>query len=271
MEKIISAQNSRIKNTQKLILKSRERKAQNLFVIEGARELSLALAGPYALDSVFVCPELFAESDYPEVMRKINTSILFEVSKTVFQKIAYREHSDGILALARLRSHTLNELYLSDNPLIIVLESVEKPGNLGAILRTADAAKVDAVIICDPLTDIYNPNVIRSSVGCVFTVPIAISTHSATFAFLKKGQVRIYAAELQAAQWYHNTDFTHACALVMGTEADGLTDFWLQHADARIKIPMRGKIDSLNVSVSTAILTFEAMRQREFGMAEKSY
>ena len=266
MEKILSAQNSRIKNIQKLIIKSKERKAQNLFVIEGARELNLALAGSYALDSVFVCPELFAGSDYPEVMRKINASVLFEVSKTVFQKIAYREHSDGILALAQARSHTLEDLNLSENPLVIVLESVEKPGNFGAILRTADAAKVDTVIVCDPLTDIYNPNVIRSSVGCVFTVPITISTPSAAFAFLKKRQVRIYAAELQAAQWYHNTDFTQACALVMGTEADGLTDFWLERADARIKIPMRGKIDSLNVSVSTAVLTFEAMRQRGFEM-----
>jgi len=264
VEKIQSAQNSRIKNIQKLFTKSKERKEQNLFVIEGAREIHLALAGSYLLESVFICPELFAKTDYPEIQTEISPSILFEVSLPIFQKIAYREHSDGILALARPKPHTLNELNLPDHPFIIVLEAVEKPGNLGAILRTADAAKVDAVIVCDPLTDVYNPNVIRSSVGCVFTVPLAVSTQTDTFLFLKENGIQIFAAELQATQGYQDTNFTQACALVMGTEADGLTDFWIEHADARIKIPMRGKIDSLNVSVSTAVLTFEAMRQRGF-------
>jgi len=264
MEKIQSAQNSRIKNLQKLFSKSKERKEQNLFVIEGMRELSLAISGSYSLDSVFICSELFSEINYPEIRTKIPPSIVFEVSLPIFQKIAYREHSDGVLALVRQKAHTLNELHLPDNPFIIVLESVEKPGNLGAILRTADAAKVDAVIVSDPLTDVYNPNVIRSSVGCVFTVPLAIANLSDTFSFLKENRIQILAAELQASQWYQDTDFTKACALIMGTEAAGLTDFWLEHADMRIKIPMRGKIDSLNVSVSTAVITFEAMRQRGF-------
>ena len=264
MEIIQSPQNSRIKNIQKLFAKSKERKEQNLCVIEGAREIHLALAGSYSLDSVFICSELFSKTDYPEILPEIPTSILFEVSPEVFQKIAYREHSDGILALAKPKQHTLNDLKLSDNPFIIVLEAVEKPGNLGAILRTADAAKADAVVICDPLTDVYNPNVIRSSVGCVFTVPLAVSNQVDTFSFLKENRIRIFAAELQASQWYQDTDFTQSCALIIGTEADGLTDFWKENADARIKIPMRGKIDSLNVSVSTAVLTFEAMRQRGF-------
>jgi len=264
MEKIKSQQNNRIKNIQKLFTKSKERKEQNLFVIEGARELHLALTSSYLLDSVFICSELFSETDYPEIKSEIHSTNIFEVTLPIFQKIAYREHSDGILALAEPKSHTLNDLNLPDNPFIIVLESVEKPGNLGAILRTADAAKVDAVIVCDPLTDVYNPNVIRSSVGCVFTVPMAISTQFGTFSFLKENRIRILAAELQASQWYQDTDFTQACALIMGTEADGLSRFWIDSADARIKIPMRGKIDSLNVSVSTAVLTFEAMRQRGF-------
>jgi len=264
MEKIQSTQNNRIKNIQKLFTKSKERKEQDLFVIEGAREIHLALAASYSLDSVFVCPELFSKTDYPEILPKLPSSILFEVSPEVFQKIAYREHSDGILALAKPKAHTLNNLSLPSNPFIIVLEAVEKPGNLGAILRTADAARVDAVIVCDPLTDVYNPNVIRSSVGCVFTVPLAVSTQQDTFSFLKENRIRIFATELQAAQWYQDTDFTQACALIMGTEADGLTQFWIDRADARIKIAMRGKIDSLNVSVSTAVLTFEAMRQRGF-------
>jgi len=264
MEKIQSTQNSRIKNVQKLFTKSKERKEQNLFVVEGAREMSLALAGYYLFDSVFICPELYSGSDYPDILTKINSANLFEVTLPIFQKIAYREYSDGIIALAKPKQHSLNDLKLPDNPFIIVLEAVEKPGNLGAILRTADAAQVDAVIVCDPLTDVYNPNVIRSSIGCVFTVPLAISTNSGTFSFLKENRIHIFAAELQASKYYHDTDFTQACALIMGTESDGLSKFWIENSDTRIKIKMRGKIDSLNVSVSTAVLTFEAMRQRGF-------
>jgi TrmH family RNA methyltransferase len=262
MEKITSFQNSRIKNICKLSAKSKERKEQGLFVLEGARELSLALDGNYQFDSVYICPALSAKTDYPEVIRSFNENI-FEVPDTVFQKIAYRESSDGILALVKPQSHTLADLKLPDNPFIILLEAVEKPGNLGAILRTADAAGVDAVIVCDPLTDLYNPNVIRSSIGCLFTVQIAVCSNKDALEFLQRKHIRTFAAELTASQMYQDTDFTSPSAIVMGTEADGLTDFWLNNADARIKIAMRGAIDSLNVSVSTAVLTFEARRQRE--------
>ena len=182
----------------------------------------------------------------------------------MFEKIAYREGSDGLLTLASPKNHTLNDLKLSETPFIIILEAVEKPGNLGAILRTADAAQADAVIICDPATDLYNPNAIRSSVGCLFTVQTAVCSSQDALDFLRYKKIKSFAAELQASQWYQDTDFSVPSAIVMGTEADGLTDFWLTNADARIKIPMRGKIDSLNVSVSTAVLTFEAMRQRGF-------
>ncbi|MDR0732504.1 MAG: RNA methyltransferase [Dysgonamonadaceae bacterium] len=262
MERIASAQNSRIKNIQKLSAKSKERKAQGLFVIEGAREISLALAGNYRFESVFYCPELFAATAYPETLRSICPDILCEVSAAVFGKIAYREGSDGILAVAATKDHALSSLHLPENPFVILLESVEKPGNLGAILRTADAAGVDALIVCDPLTDVYNPNTIRSSVGCVFTVPVAVADNVGALSFLKERGIRIFAADLQAIQCYHAADFSGASAIIMGTEAGGLSPFWLKHADAGIKIPMRGKIDSLNVSVSTAVITFEAMRQR---------
>jgi TrmH family RNA methyltransferase len=264
MDKITSLQNSRIKNINKLAGKTRERKDQNLFIIEGARELSLALKGGYELNSVFICPELFRKTDYPDVLNNINPDILFEVSDAVFEKIAYREGSDGLLTLAQQKNLQLKELNLPDNPFIIILEAVEKPGNLGAILRTADAAKADAVIVCDPSTDAYNPNVVRSSVGCLFTVPIAVSTNEETLQFLKEKEIRSFAAEINALQRYHETDFRCKSAIIMGTEADGLSPFWLQYANARIKIPMRGKIDSLNVSVSTAVICFEAMRQRGF-------
>ncbi|GBU07493.1 hypothetical protein AwDysgo_08240 [Bacteroidales bacterium] len=198
------------------------------------------------------------------MLSKIPDNICFEVDKEVFQKIAYREGSDGLLALAKAKAHTLGQLSLPSNPFLILIESVEKPGNLGAILRTADAARVDAVIVCDPLTDIYNPNTIRSSIGCVFTVPLATCTKEEAFEFFKSNNIQSYAAELTASQWYHDTDFRGASAILMGTEADGLSEFCLQNASARIKIPMRGCIDSLNVSVSAAIITFEAMRQRGF-------
>ncbi len=264
MEKIISLQNSRVKQISKLQAKARERKNANLFIIEGAREISLALEGGYSIDSIFVCPELFSKSDYPDLLDRIDSRIQFEVSDAVFEKIAYREGSDGLLALTKPQSHTLNDLKLPENPFIIMLEAVEKPGNLGAILRTTDASQADAVIVCDPLTDIYNPNVVRSSVGCLFTVPIATCSNEEALEFMRTRKIKIFAAELTAAQWHHETDFTLPSAIIMGTEADGLTQFWLKNADARIKIPMRGKIDSLNVSVSTAVITFEAMRQRGF-------
>jgi len=263
MEKITSLQNTRIKNITKLG-KAKERKVQNLFVLEGARELSLALSAQYTIDSIFICPELFSKSDYPQVLDTIDNQIQYEVSLPVFEKIAYREGSDGLIALVRPKSHKLSDLEIKENPFVIILEAVEKPGNLGAILRTADAAQVDAVIICDPLTDVYNPNAIRSSVGCIFTVPTAICTSEEALNWLKENKIQSFAAELEASDWYHKADYTSATAIIMGTEADGLTSFWLNNADHRIKIPMRGKIDSLNVSVSTAVITFEAMRQRGF-------
>lgn len=263
MEKITSLQNSKMKNILKLG-KAKERVSQNLFVLEGARELSLALNSSYEPDSIFVCSELFSKTDYPNVLDNIDKTSITEISVEVFEKVAYREGSDGLLALMKPKYHDLSQLVLKENPFIIVLEAVEKPGNLGAILRTADAAQADAVIICDPLTDLYNPNVIRSSIGCLFTIPTAIGSSSDVLDWLKKNDIQTYAAELSAANWYHTVDYTQPSAIIMGTEADGLTPFWLKNANQRIKIPMKGKIDSLNVSVSTAVITFEAMRQRGF-------
>lgn len=263
MDKITSLQNPKVKNIVKLS-KAKERREQNLFLLEGARELSLAIFAGYEVDSVYICAELFGKTDYPNVLEGLSDYKINEVSSQVFEKIAYREGSDGLITLLKPKSHLIQDLNIAQNPFIIVLESVEKPGNLGAILRTADAAQADAVIICDPLTDIYNPNTIRSSVGCVFTVPTVACTSLEALDWLKSRNITTYAAELEAADWYQDEDYRQPTAIVMGTEADGLTPFWLNNADHRIKIPMRGKIDSLNVSVSTAVITFEAMRQRGF-------
>jgi TrmH family RNA methyltransferase len=194
----------------------------------------------------------------------LEDKLLIPVSKEVFYKIAIRESTGGILAVAEQKTHRLDGIQLSKNPLILILEGVEKPGNLGAVLRTADAAAVDAVIICDPQTDFYNPNVIRSSVGCVFTNQLAAASSDETIEWLKKNNISIYCTYLKASKPYHQTDFTQPSAIVMGTEATGLSDVWVKNSKANIIIPMLGKIDSMNVSNAAAVVVYEAMRQREF-------
>jgi RNA methyltransferase, TrmH family len=261
-EKIRSAQNSKIKNIVKLQQKSSERKAQNIIVIEGLREINLAIKSGMKLKQLYFCSDIISIDDI-NVELESDTQI-FEINKVVFEKLAYRGSTEGLIALAEPKFHDLNDLKLRENPLIIILESVEKPGNLGAILRTADAAIVDAVIICDPLTDIYNPNTIRSSVGCVFTSQVVAASSDETISWLKDKGIKSFAAALTATKNYHETDMTCPSAIVMGTEAVGLTNKWLKNTDKQIIIPMSGEIDSLNVSASTAILVFEAMRQRNF-------
>jgi RNA methyltransferase, TrmH family len=262
MESISSLQNPRIKQIVQLS-KSRERKEQGLIVVEGAREIGLALNAGYIPEVLYVCHSIYQKSEYPTLLDRIPDQNKIEITETIFHKVAYREGSDGLIGLFKSKPNGLNDLKInSDKPFIIVLEAVEKPGNLGAILRTADAAKADAVIICDPTTDLFNPNVIRSSVGCIFTVPVAICDSESCRNWLQKNAIKSFAAELSATKWYYECNFSSATAVVMGTEADGLTPFWLDNANERIKIPMRGMIDSLNVSVSTAILTYEALRQR---------
>lgn len=261
-ERITSIQNPRIKNLIKLQQKSSERRKQNLIVIEGLREIGLAVKAGIKLNTLFVCSDIISMDD---VISELNfCDVVFEVSLEVYNKLAYRSSTEGLIALAQPKYLNFEDLILRKNPLVIVLESVEKPGNLGAILRTADAAKVDSVIISDPLTDIYNPNVIRSSIGCVFTNQVVACSSDEAIVWLKEKQIITYATALTATQNYYEKNFTGPSAIVMGTEADGLTEKWLKNADEQIIIPMCGEIDSLNVSTSTAILIFEAMRQRNF-------
>ena len=254
-ELITSTSNPKIKKLVALQQKSSERRESSLFVVEGRRELEHCLNSGFELDTVFVCPEIF-EGRLPSADRTV------EVSRELYRKIAYREGTEGIIAEVRYRQSRLEDLRLRENALIAVLESVEKPGNLGAVLRSADASGVDAVIVCDPLTDMYNPNLIRSSIGAIFTVPVATASSEETIKWLKDKGIKIYTAQLQDSEWYYDTDMRQGTAIVMGTEATGLTDVWRKAADAHIKIPMLGKLDSLNVSVSAAILMFEAVRQR---------
>ena len=192
-----------------------------------------------------------------------NSEKVFAVSGDVYRKIAMREGTEGVIADVRIPERRLEDLSLPENPLVMVLESVEKPGNLGAVLRSADAAGADAVLCCDPLTDLWNPNLIRASVGAVFTVPCVCCGSEEAIAFLKARGIRILTAQLQDSSLYYDCGMTGGTALVMGTEATGLTPQWREAADAHIRIPMLGALDSLNVSVSAAILLFEAVRQRQ--------
>ena len=258
---ITSAQNPKVKRLLSLQQKSSERRKAGLFVVEGLRELLHCLEGGFEVDTLFCCPELLTDREALSAIPLTNCNSV-SVTKDVYERIAYRGTTEGIVALIRVRTLTLHDLELADNPLLIVVESVEKPGNLGAILRSADAAAADALIVCDPLTDLFNPNLIRSSVGAVFTVPTVACSSQACIDFLKQRNIRILTAQLQDSKPYYDVDMCRATAIVMGTEATGLTDVWRQAADAHIRIPMLGRIDSLNVSVSAAILLFEAVRQR---------
>ncbi len=259
---ITSTQNQFIRQLVQLKDKSRERKKSGLFLIEGVREITLALKGGYELETILFNPEIISSEQLNDLTtRQLDT---IEITAEVYQKLAYRDTTEGILAVAKSKNYGIESLKLNTkNPLILIAEAPEKPGNIGALLRTADAARVDAVIIANPKTDLYNPNIIRSSVGCVFTNQIATGTTSEIIAFLKSKNINIYCAALQASVTYHTQDFTKPTAIVVGTEATGLSDEWLKNATQNIIIPMQGDIDSMNVSVAAGILIFEAKRQRQ--------
>ena len=260
IETITSAQNPKIKRLLALQQKSAERRKAGLFIVEGRRELMHCLEAGFVVDTVFYCPDVETGVEpMPALPKDIKQ---FKVTKAIYERIAYRGSTEGVIAEVKTHQKTLEDLRLGENPLIVVIERVEKPGNLGAILRSADAAGVDAVIVCDPLTDLYNPNLIRSSVGGIFSIPCVACTSEECITFLKKHGIQILTAQLQDSSLYYDTDMRRATAIVMGTEATGLTEQWRKAADAHIRIPMLGRIDSLNVSVSAAILMFEAVRQK---------
>jgi len=261
---ISSVQNSRIKRLVALQQKSAVRREQGVIVVEGRRELEHCVAAGHEVLAVYHCPAL--TPDLPSSLTPHTSPLTpqyYEVTREVYDKVAYRGSTEGIIAEVRPRQLTLEGLSLPEHPLLLVVEAVEKPGNLGAMLRSADAAPADALLVCDPLTDLYNPNVIRSSIGAVFTVPTVACSSADCIQFLKAHNIQILTAQLQDSHPYYATDMRHGTAIVMGTESTGLTERWRAAADAHIRIPMRGRLDSLNVSVSAAILLFEAVRQRQ--------
>ncbi|MGB5243646.1 MAG: RNA methyltransferase [Lutimonas sp.] len=263
---ISSNQNSLVKKILLLQTKSKARKTQGEFVIEGFREIDLALQGGYDIAQLLWCEELLPEKEFKKIEARTQSPVV-NVTKDIYEKISHRKSTEGLIALAASRELSVNDIILSKNPLILVVEAPEKPGNLGALLRTADAAKVDAVLIANPITDLYNPNIVRSSVGCVFTNQIALGSNEEILSFLITNNIRSYAAALaDKSKPYFSFDFKLPTAIIVGTEDKGLSNFWLQNADEKIIIPMQGMIDSLNVSVSAAILIFEAKRQRNFSL-----
>ena len=259
MKQITSVQNPFIKSLIQLQEKAKVRKQSGSFLIEGMREIELAIKGNYEIETILFLPELVSNNQITKF-----TDNPIEISKEVYQKLAYRDTTEGILAVAKTKSLQLADLKLSENPLILVMEAIEKPGNIGAVLRTCDAAKIDAVIIANPKTDLYNPNIVRSSVGCLFTNQIATGSTEEVIDYLIKKNINFYSATLQNSTSYHTQNYTLPTALVVGTEATGLSELWRKKATQNIIIPMQGEIDSMNVSVAAAILIFEAKRQRGF-------
>lgn len=260
---ITSPQNPRVKD----LVRYRRRPHRDeagVILVEGYREILRALDNDRSPTELFCCPGLYQGENEDALVGRARGSgaSVFTCSEPVFCKVAYRERPEGLLAVIPQRRLGLDDLQLPDCPLLLVAEAIEKPGNLGSILRSADAAGVDAVIVCDECTDINNPNAVRSSIGTIFSLPVAEASSEATLAWLKGHDMRILAATPHTDREYTEVDMTQPVALVVGTEKFGLSDRWMTEADLPVRIPMLGQVDSLNVSCATTILLYEAVRQR---------
>jgi len=253
---ITSLQNPRIKHIVKLRDDKKTRNQEGLMIVEGYDEIQLAIAAGHLPQTLLSAPEI--------VFRQIGGSFpeSITVNRAVFEKISYRDNPDGWMGIFPIPHTTLDDVRLSKSPLVIVAESIEKPGNLGAMLRTADAAGVDALLLCDQRVDVWNPNVVRASRGAVFSLPVVESDNDSAWDWLKTRKIRLLAATPSADVMYSDVNMREPIAIAVGTEDEGLTDFWMSNADVMVKIPMMGKVNSLNVSVSTAMIVYEAVRQR---------
>jgi RNA methyltransferase, TrmH family len=262
-EKISSLQNPRIKQLVKL-RDRRSRDEAGVFLVEGYREIRRALEKRIPVAELYFSPDWFLGENETELIARAAGSgaRLFELAKETFAKVAYRERPDGLLAVAPQWQRRLDELTLPNEPFLLVVEAIEKPGNLGTILRSADAAGCHAVIVCDPVTDIFNPNVVRASTGVLFSVPLVVEDSARVWSWLQERGIRTVATTPSAQTIYFDADFRGPLAVVMGSEQYGLSAFWLDHAGLKVKIPMAGQADSLNVAMATIITLFEAVRQR---------
>lgn len=261
---ITSLQNPRVKLCVSL-RDRRPRKDTGLFLIEGYREILRAVDAGRKIQTLFICPDLFLGENEQALIRKCNAEIL-ECTPEVFAKISYRDRSDGLLAIAPQVHLNLKDLKFSKNPFFLIAESIEKPGNLGTILRSSDAAGVDAVIVCDPTTDIHNPNVVRSSIGTLFTIPVLEADGEETLRYLKENNIALVAATPHAKKEFTEVDLTVPLAIVVGTEQYGLSENWMNKADITVRIPMCGVADSLNVASATTLMLYEVLRQRRHSL-----
>jgi len=258
-----SLQNPRVKEVVKLRQRS-HRDAAGLMLIEGYRELLRAIDNGHPPTQLFVCPSLFLGENEPALIARCAAAgaEIVECTPAVFEKMAYRDRPEGLLAMAPQLTCALADLKLPEFPLLLVAESIEKPGNLGTLLRSADAAGAHGVIVADPRTDVHNPNVVRASTGMLFVVPLAVADSAEVLAWLKTRRIRILAATPHTDTDYTDADMTPGTAIVVGTEQVGLSDVWLAAADINVRIPMLGKADSLNVAQAATLLLYEAVRQR---------
>ncbi len=262
-ETITSVTNARVKRLVKL-RNRRERDMSGVFLIEGYRELTRAVEARLAIREVYICPDLFlGENEQDLIERTVaGGAEAVELSSEAFRKVSYRDRPEGLIGLAEQFPTALDRLSLSSNPLILVVESIEKPGNLGTMLRTADAAGVDGVIVCEPTTDPFNPNVVRASLGCLFLVPLAVSSTPGALRWLAERDIATFAATPDAPALHWETDLSGPAAIAVGSEQYGLTETWLQEAGMQIRIPMGGQVDSLNAAMAAGVVLFEAVRQR---------
>jgi TrmH family RNA methyltransferase len=260
---ISSLQNPRVKAVVALRRRA-DRDEREEMIIEGYRELKRALDNRHVPSALFFCADLFMGANEPSLIQRCSEAgaELFDCTASVFTKMSYRDRPEGLLAVAPQVRGTLANLVLPSHPLLVVAEAIEKPGNLGTILRSADAAGVHAVIVCDRCTDINNPNVVRASIGTIFSLPVVEAGSAETLAWLRAHAIQILAATPHAEADYCDVDLTRGTALVVGTEQVGLSDQWMGAADLKVRIPMLGQADSLNVASATTILLYEAVRQR---------
>lgn len=262
-ESITSIHNPRVKALAKLRKRS-DRDEQGLFMTEGFRPITRALAAGFHFDELYYSPEWFLGSNEQTVLDDAQETgtTLIRLGKDAFAKVAYRERPEGLLAVGKQWHRTLDSLKLSKNPFLIVVEAIEKPGNLGTILRSADATGAEAVVVCDTVTDLFNPNVVRASTGVLFTTPTVVTDSTSAIAFLETHRIKSLAATPAAKKLYTDVDLTGPLAIVMGSEQFGLTDLWLKHCDLPVRLPMAGIADSLNVSAATVAIAYEVVRQR---------
>ena len=262
MDIISSVHNPRVKAAAAL-RDSRQRQQQGRILIDGVRELSRAVHSGVCVVEVFLCPELLGPGEaQPQKLLAQSGAEILEVTPQVFEKLAFGDRAEGVLGVAVTPSRRLDELQLPGNSLVAVIEGVEKPGNVGAVLRSADAAGVSALVVADPRTDLYNPNTIRASLGTVFSMPVAAATSEETLAWLRRNRLAIFAARVDGSISYIQADFRGPAAIVLGSEAQGLTSVWSGDDIRAIRLPMLGRADSLNVSATAAVLFYEALRQR---------